>query len=103
MRNFLDHAAEARRIRPLDDLIQLLQTQRPHNDFVLFRARDGAADQLDTESYPWLELLHGETAHLGHDVLIAQLLERVDGCLHHVMRIMAEPIDLVSTFGIPAA
>src|SRR5438270_421221 len=49
MRDFFHHAAESRRIRPLDDSVHLLQSERADDDFMFFRAANGAADELDLD------------------------------------------------------
>src|ERR1039457_2170241 len=47
MRDFLDHAAEDRRIRPHHDLIELAKPQPKHHALVLLRRADRTAIQLD--------------------------------------------------------
>src|ERR1043165_3271473 len=48
MRNFLDHAAEHRGVRPFHDLVQLAQPQAFHHPLVLLGSADGAANQFDS-------------------------------------------------------
>ena len=69
---------------------------------MLFRRADGTAHQLDLDHALPLHFLHRQAAHLRHRALVAQLFERHDGRLHHVVRIVRAD-RFGQNVGMPAA
>src|SRR5271165_7065809 len=106
MRHLGHHAAEVSVVRPLHHAVHFLETQRSHDDFVLFRGADRAADQLDFnfsirhEPYPTFSCARprmSATCALSRSCSRALMVALTTLCgLWH-------PIDLVSTFGMPTA
>jgi hypothetical protein len=75
----------------------------PHHPLVLFRRADGAAHQLDLDcAFHHFPVSPPPGRAFPPRPFVAQLLQRHDGGLHHVVRIVL-PIDLVSTLGMPQA
>src|ERR1019366_1513167 len=96
VRNFLDHAAEDRRVRTLYHLVQLAQTQALHHALLLLGNRVRAAVEFNLDlafhvgslSTTWLlQFIDGQAAHVGHRTPVAQRFQRHDGRLHHVVRV----------------
>src|SRR5580698_8824843 len=107
MRNLLDEPAERRRVRPLDDLVHLFQTQRAHDHLMLFGRADRAANQLD---------LDRACRYIGHAYIFSGVSPRISitalrsrSCSSALIVAFTTlcglwlPIDFVSTFGIPQA
>src|ERR1700689_2477327 len=105
MRNLLDEPAERRRIRPLHNLVHLLQSQRPHNHFMLLRRTDRAPDELNPDRC--FSFSHYIFSGVRPRISITAFLSR--SCSSALIVAFTTlcglwlPIDLVSTFGIPHA
>src|ERR1700679_684808 len=121
MRHFFYESAESRCVRPLHHLIELLQPQTTHNDFVLFRCADDAANQFDFDlafhnRFPFQPYSAFAGSGLGASFGIETSRPRISrtslmsrSCSSALMVAFTTlcglwlPIDFVSTFGIPQA
>src|SRR5215475_2790073 len=109
MRNLLHKPAERRGIRTLDNLVHLPQSQRPHDNFVLFRRADRAADQFDpdlsrlflikTRHY----IFSGVRPRISITAFLSRSFSSASIVAFTTLCGLWLPIDLVSTFGIPHA
>src|SRR5580704_15109444 len=105
MRNLLHHAAKRRRIRPHHYAIHFLKAKRPHDHLMLFRSADRAAYQFDLNrsshlDYPTFSCTSpriSATSPLSRNCSSASMVAFTTLCG------LCDPIDLVSTLGIPTA
>src|ERR1700760_4225484 len=110
MRHLLDHATKAGRVGPFHHTIDFMKPQRLHNVLVLRRRADDAAHQLDFDfafghvtvplcrySFSMGSPRISAMAFLSHNCSSAAMVAFTTLCA------LCDPIDLVSTFGIPTA
>src|ERR1700730_10734526 len=113
MRDLLHHTAKAWSVGPLNDLVQLSQSQSAH-DFLVFHGRaDRAVDQLDPDfafhflghhmgAIPY-HILSTATPRISATAFLSRNCSRALMVAFTTLCGLCEPIDFVSTLGIPAA
>src|SRR5579863_252761 len=102
MRDFLHHTAKTSSIGPLDHLIDLPQTQSSHDLFMFLRRANGAAHEFDSD----LAFHHIFSTAIPRISATAFLSRNCSSALIVALTTLwglCDPIDLVSTLGIPAA
>src|ERR1700683_4125092 len=102
MRNLFDHAAKSGRVGPLDHLIDFAQPEASHDLLVLLGSADGAAHEFDSDlafhhSLSTARPRISATAFLSRNCSSALMVAFTTLCG------LCDPIDFVSTLGIPAA
>src|SRR3984893_7916678 len=102
MRDFFDHAAEARRIRTHDDLVELAQSQASDNHLVLLRRADGTAHQFDLD-LPFHYAFSGARPRISRMATLSRNCSRATTVAFTTLCGLCVPIDFVSTLGIPTA
>src|SRR5712691_877342 len=102
MRDFLDHAAEAGCIRPLDYLVELAQAEAPDDYFMLLRRTDGTAHQFDLD-LTFHYAFSGASPRISRMATLSRNCSRATTVAFTTLCGLCVPIDFVSTLGIPTA
>src|SRR5579859_7655265 len=102
MRDLLHHAAKSRRVGPLDHLVDFTQTQPAHNFLVFLGRANGAVHQPDFD-FAFHYIFSTAMPRMSATALLSRNCSRALMVAFTTLCGLCEPIDLVSTLGIPQA